>query len=85
MPIQGLPFTDAELFQLINIVLPGWILLVLLPKWKGTTAYCTLAAFLLSVLYALLLHNKMSSSGGMDLKEMFTLDVRGVTFLILLM
>jgi hypothetical protein len=34
MPIFGLPYTDKEIFDAVNLVLPAWFLLVLLVFWN---------------------------------------------------
>ena len=48
--------SDADLFPIVNIVIPAWILLVLGPRWKITQAVVGLTALLLSLLYALLVY-----------------------------
>ncbi len=78
MPIQGLPFTDKELFDVINVVLPGWLLLALVPRWKHSYTVATLGAVVVGALYVgTLAHNLTNPSGSVDLKDMFSYEVRG--------
>ena len=63
-----LPFfthlTDAELFPLINIVLPAWVLLALGPKWRLTQAAVNVSALLMCLLYALLIYTALMRPGA---------------------
>ncbi len=75
MPIKYLPqFSDADLFQLVNIVLPAWALLMLMPAARITKGVVTLVASLLSLLYVLLLVTTMMDSDAFGMKEMFTYE-----------
>lgn len=80
MPIHGLEFTDSQLFDTLNVVLPAWILLALLPRWKHTYTVVTAAALYTSLLYSACLVSMMiapSEDGAPDFSEMFTLEVGG--------
>ena len=54
MPIAGLDLTDAQIFQGLNLVLPAWLLLILLPRWKFTHSFAIFTAVGFSILYTLL-------------------------------
>lgn len=49
MPVPGLPFTDGQLFQLTNAVLPAWVGLLLVPRLGVPLA--TAVSCLMSALY----------------------------------
>lgn len=49
MPVPGLPFTDGQLFQLTNAVLPAWVGLLLFPRFGVPLA--TAVSCLMSALY----------------------------------
>ncbi|GIL73539.1 hypothetical protein Vretimale_5250 [Volvox reticuliferus] len=75
MPIHGLPFTDEQLFNLINIVLPGWLILAVAPRWCHSQPLSAVAALLMSLLYAALLLSSIlfsESSERLDIADMFT-------------
>ncbi|GAX83532.1 hypothetical protein CEUSTIGMA_g10957.t1 [Chlamydomonas eustigma] len=68
-------FSDEQLFQLVNVVLPAWVLLIISPKWKTTQAVVTLAASLMCLLYALLLANTLlSPTSDIQIQDMFSYD-----------
>lgn len=51
MPIPGLPAVgDDQLFQLCNLVLPAWLLLLTAPKWRPTSIVVTTTALGFSLL-----------------------------------
>lgn len=80
MPIHGLPFKDEQLFNLINVVLPGWLLLAVAPRWHHSQTISAIAALLVSALYSALLINVMAYPDGhekLDFSDMFTYEVRG--------
>ena len=51
MPIPGLPFSDEQLWNLLNGVLPAWLLLAVAPRWRHTIPIVTLTAAFYSLLY----------------------------------
>ncbi|KXZ53374.1 hypothetical protein GPECTOR_7g1270 [Gonium pectorale] len=77
MPIYGLAYTDKQLFDLINVVLPAWLLLAVAPKWRHTKTVSAAAALLMSALYtALLVSFMVAPPDGevLDFSDMFTLE-----------
>ena len=73
--LVGLGLSDATLFPICNIILPGWLLLMAFPKSKMTLAVVTVALTALSALYTLLLINLVFLE-KVEL-TLFTLEVRG--------
>ncbi|GIL49597.1 hypothetical protein Vafri_5927, partial [Volvox africanus] len=77
MPIHGVPFTDEQLFNLVNIILPGWLLLALAPRWRHSQTVSAVAAIAMSLLYAALLISSLffsKSDEKLDLADMFTYE-----------
>ncbi len=62
MPVPGLPFTDGQLFQLTNAVLPAWVGLLLFPRLGVPLA--TAVSCIMSVLYIATLIGTFSGKGG---------------------
>ncbi len=60
-----------QLFSLANLsVLPGWLLLILAPRWPWTQRYCALfIPVSLGLLYAWLLRNGLGDGGFGSLAE----------------
>ena len=61
--------TPAEVFSLANLlVMPMWILMILLPKWKVTRFLMDykVVPLILSLVYALYIVLAMQIGGGMD-------------------
>ncbi|KAL4438969.1 hypothetical protein ABPG77_006906 [Micractinium sp. CCAP 211/92] len=53
MPVPGLPFTDGQLFQLTNAVLPAWVGLLLFPRLGvplATAVSCAMSALYIATL-----------------------------------
>ncbi len=75
MPIPGLAFTDAEIFPAINLVLPAWVLLMLVPKAKLTQAVVNLVTLFLCLLYVLLIYTAITAAGtDFSFNDMFTME-----------
>eukprot|EP00798_Chlamydomonas_sp_ICE-L_P025600 gene25600-11252_t len=64
MPISGLPFSDADIFPFLNVILPAWALLMILPGSKITHAVVKFVALGLSILYVALLANSLAKPGS---------------------
>ena len=73
MPIPYLALSDEQLFQVVNVILPCWLMLMLIPTSRITHALCVLSTFLLSVLYVALLVPLLQ--GGLDFRNFTTLKV----------
>ncbi|MGB5693021.1 MAG: ABA4-like family protein [Flavobacteriaceae bacterium] len=61
--------TPTDVFSLTNLlVLPMWLLMIVLPKWKATRFLMTykVVPLILSLVYALYIVIAMRISGGMD-------------------
>ncbi|PNH03545.1 hypothetical protein TSOC_010369 [Tetrabaena socialis] len=77
MPIYGLPFSDEQLFNGINLILPAWVLLLVAPRWKYTATISAASALLMSAFYAALLVTSMLSgpeTAKINIKDMFSLQ-----------
>lgn len=61
MPVPGLPFTDGQLFQLTNAVLPAWVGLLLFPR-LGVPLATAISCFM-SALYIATLIGTFSGGG----------------------
>lgn len=64
--IMGIPYvnlTDDEIFPVVNAVLPAWLLLVFLPRWRFTKPIVTGTALLFSILYIALMLDTMFFKG----------------------
>jgi hypothetical protein len=55
MAIPYLSLSDDELFPIVNAVLPAWILLALLPRWRYTMMVSTALSLFYAVLYVILM------------------------------
>ena len=55
--LQALPllggYTAADLWPTTNVVVAGWLLLALFPRWKHTMAWTLLPSLFLALIYAL--------------------------------
>ena len=71
--------TDAALFPAVNLVLPAWLLLIFLPKWKYTKPVVKYTALSFAALYVLLSVPLLCGSGGAGLAQMGSL--KGITAL----
>ncbi|KXZ53373.1 hypothetical protein GPECTOR_7g1269 [Gonium pectorale] len=77
MPVLGLPHTDAQLFDLINVVLPAWLLLAVAPRWRHTKTISAAAALLMSALYTATLGTVMiapPAGDKLEVKDFFNLE-----------
>ncbi|KAK9845995.1 hypothetical protein WJX81_007984 [Elliptochloris bilobata] len=73
MPIPYLPFTDAELFNGVNLVLPAWGLLLVAPRWRYTQHFVTATALAFAAFYIATIIPQLTS-GGLDFGELFSYD-----------
>jgi len=60
MPIPYVNKTDDELFDYLNFVLIGWVLLAILPRWKYTLPIAKLVGLAYAVLYVVLMYDSMA-------------------------
>ncbi|MEW5297597.1 MAG: hypothetical protein WDW38_006771 [Sanguina aurantia] len=60
MPIKYLSSTDEDLFSYVNLVLPAWILLILLPRWKVTPLVVNATVGGFCIMYALLMATQLT-------------------------
>ncbi|GLC45784.1 hypothetical protein PLESTB_001156400 [Pleodorina starrii] len=74
MPIYGLPFKDDQLFEFVNLVLPGWLVLALAPRWGPSQTISAVAALLQSALYVALVISLMALPEKLDYSDMFTYE-----------
>ncbi|GLI64650.1 hypothetical protein VaNZ11_007977, partial [Volvox africanus] len=77
MPIYGVPFKDEQLFSLVNIILPGWLLLLVAPRWRHSQTISAVAGIAMSLLYAALLISSLffsKSDEKLDPADMFTYE-----------
>ncbi|AXG69230.1 hypothetical protein KORDIASMS9_01450 [Kordia sp. SMS9] len=61
--------TPSEVFKIANmLILPMWILLIFLPRWKVTRFFIDykVVPIILSVIYAIYIAIALSAGGGMD-------------------
>lgn len=70
MPIPYLPFTDAQLFNGINLVLPAWALLLVAPRWRHTQSLVSATALVFAASYVATIIPQLAS-GGLDFSELF--------------
>ncbi len=70
MPIPYLPYTDAQLFNGINLVLPAWALLLAAPRWRHTQSVVTATALVFAASYVATILPQLSS-GGLDFSKLF--------------
>ena len=76
MPIVGLNFSDQEIFDGLNLVLPAWILLVVAPRWRVTHWIVDMTTFAFCLLYTGLFATLLlQSETSFDFKEFFTYQV----------
>mmetsp|Transcript_13667 Transcript_13667/g.24766 ORF Transcript_13667/g.24766 Transcript_13667/m.24766 type:complete len:173 (+) Transcript_13667:41-559(+) len=47
-------YNAAELWPLVNLIMPGWLLLMFAPRWKHTPALTLLGPIFFAALYSLL-------------------------------
>ena len=57
-----LPLSDDQLFPVLNIVMIGWALLALLPRWKYTPALSLAVVCAYSIMYFVLLAERLRHS-----------------------
>lgn len=57
-------FSDAALFPCVNLVMPAWLLLILLPRWKHTKTFVKATALAFAVLYVALFIPLLGASGS---------------------
>lgn len=75
MPIVGLDLKDAQIFQGVNLVLPAWLLLILLPRWKFSHSFATFTAVGFSILYTLLFGTLLAQPvGDFSFDKLFTYE-----------
>lgn len=75
MPIPGLPFSDEQLWNLLNGVLPAWLLLAVAPRWRHTIPIVTLTAAFYSLLYVGAMAGSISDTGSqVSVADMFTYE-----------
>lgn len=61
--------TTAQVFSIVNMAaMPMWLLMIFLPKWKGTRFLIDykIIPLLLAIVYALYIFQAMQIGGGMD-------------------
>lgn len=76
MPIKYLDSTDEQLFSYVNLVLPAWLLLVLLPRWKVTPLIVNFTVGGFCLMYTLLLATQLAGEGEkINFQEMSTYEV----------
>ena len=76
MPIVGLNFSDQQIFEGLNLVLPAWALLVIAPRWRITHWIVNLTVFAFCVLYTGLFATLMlQSETTFDFTGFFTYEV----------
>ena len=79
MPIIGLNFSDQQIFEGLNLVLPAWALLVIAPRWRVTHWVVTLTTFGFCVLYTGLFATLMlQSETTFDFTGFFTYEVNNL-------
>lgn len=65
--------SDATLFPIVNAVMPAWLLLILLPRWKHTKTVVKATAVAFAILYVTLLIPLLGASGGGSYEKMMSL------------
>jgi len=74
-PIMGVELTEQQLFDSVNLVLPAWILLVLLPRWRFTQGFASLTAVAFCLMYtAIALTNLTKADNQFAFSDMFHLE-----------
>ena len=77
MPIIGLTFSDQQIFEGLNLVLPAWALLVIAPRWRVTHWIVNLTTFGFCLLYTGLFATLMlQSETTFDFTGFFTYEVK---------
>lgn len=64
MPILGLQYSDEQLWDVLNGVLPAWLLLAVAPRWRLTVPIATLTAAFYSLLYVGAMAGSISGAAG---------------------
>ena len=59
MPIPYINKTDDELFDYLNFVLIGWILLAIFPRWKYTINIAKMIGLCYAALYVVLMYDSI--------------------------
>jgi Domain of unknown function (DUF4281) len=72
MPIPYLPFTDEQMFPIVQAVIPAWALLIFAPRWSKTRTVVALTILFYSILYTLLIGNAYASgtAGAGDMQTL---------------
>jgi hypothetical protein len=73
MPVPLLPFSDAELFNSVNLALPAWLLLLVAPRWRYTAPFVTATALGFAALYIATIVPQLAS-GGLDFSDLFSYE-----------
>ena len=65
----------AELWQTTNLAIPGWLLLVVAPRWKYTKSLSLVGPILCSIIYALTLISLMlTDDDSVDISNFTSLE-----------
>jgi hypothetical protein len=60
MPIPYINKTDDELFDYLNFVLIGWIVLAVFPRWKYSVPIAKFVGLIYAVLYVVLMYDSIA-------------------------
>jgi len=60
MPIPYINKTDDELFDYLNFVLVGWVLLAFLPRWRYSIVIAKVVGLAYAVLYVILMYDSIA-------------------------
>ncbi|PRW33664.1 serine threonine- kinase receptor R831 [Chlorella sorokiniana] len=75
MPVLGLPLSDEQLWDVLNGVLPAWLLLAVAPRWRYTIPIVTLTAAFYSLLYVGAMAGTIAGGdSAVDFADMFTFE-----------
>lgn len=79
MPIHGLQLSDSQLAAVINLVLPGWLLLAVAPRWRTSYLVAVVGAIVVGVAYVASMVSFMVKppEGFGTTQDMFTFEVSG--------
>ena len=67
MPVPGLPFSDQQLWVVLNGVLPAWVLLGLAPRWRHTVPLVTATAAFYSLFYIAAMAGSIAGESAVQL------------------
>ena len=59
MALQLFGYNSSELWPIINVIMPTWMLLMFVPKWKYTPSLALIGPLMLSVMYVITAASKM--------------------------